>query len=280
MPATTPKPFVFILMPFEAAFHDAYQLGIKAVCKEAGAYCERVDEQIFQESILERIYNQIAKADIVVADMTGRNPNVFYEVGYAHAIGKRTILLTQKAEDIPFDLKHYPHIIYGGSITTLKDDLKKRVKWYIDNPGCPGPVVSEDLEFYINGQNLKVNPNVTLTINMSTTWTLFVDLHNTSDRIIDLPAIELGFVFPADMAEPAPRHLSSRLPDSKYMPMLRDLRSLLPKSWLGVSFNLIPAGKGIAHRCKFVSFTEIGAHELEFTIWLQYEKTEEESIPF
>jgi len=124
MPATTPKPFVFTLMPFEAAFHDAYQLGIKAACKEAGAYCERVDEQIFQESILEQIYNQIAKADIVVSDMTGRNPNVFYEAGYAHAIGKRTILLTQKAEDIPFDLKHYPHIIYGGSITTLKDDLK------------------------------------------------------------------------------------------------------------------------------------------------------------
>ena len=45
MPATSPKPFVFILMPFEAAFDDAYQLGIRAACKEAGAYCERVESK-------------------------------------------------------------------------------------------------------------------------------------------------------------------------------------------------------------------------------------------
>jgi hypothetical protein len=61
-------------MPFDKSFDDIYKFGIKAACEEAGAYCERVDEQIFLESMLERIYNQIAKADIIVADMTGRNP--------------------------------------------------------------------------------------------------------------------------------------------------------------------------------------------------------------
>jgi len=65
--------------------------------------------------------------------MTGRNPNVFYEVGYAHAICKMTILLTQNAEDIPFDLKHFPHIIYNNKITKLKEDLTQRVKWCIEN---------------------------------------------------------------------------------------------------------------------------------------------------
>jgi nucleoside 2-deoxyribosyltransferase len=92
---TTPKPFCFVLMPFSESFSDIYELGIKEACNDAGAYCERVDEQIFQERILDRIYNQIAKADIIIADMTGKNPNVFYEVGYAHALGKNTILLTQ-----------------------------------------------------------------------------------------------------------------------------------------------------------------------------------------
>ncbi|MCH7994731.1 MAG: hypothetical protein IIB57_09840, partial [Planctomycetes bacterium] len=95
---TAPKAFCFVLMPFEDSFGDVYELGIREACTQAGAYCERVDEQIFHESILDRIYNQIAKADIVIADMTGRNANVFYEVGYAHALGKRTILLTRKAE--------------------------------------------------------------------------------------------------------------------------------------------------------------------------------------
>jgi nucleoside 2-deoxyribosyltransferase len=87
-------------MPFDETFSDVYKIGIRESCEAAGAYCERVDEQIFNERILDRIYNQIAKADLVIADMTGRNPNVFYEVGYAHALGKTTILLTSKTEDI------------------------------------------------------------------------------------------------------------------------------------------------------------------------------------
>jgi hypothetical protein len=93
---TNAKPFVFVLMPFQADFDDIYHVGIKSACSSVGAYCERVDEQIFLENILERVYNQISKADIVVSEMTGRNPNVFYETGYAHALNKRVILLTQK----------------------------------------------------------------------------------------------------------------------------------------------------------------------------------------
>jgi nucleoside 2-deoxyribosyltransferase len=133
MDKTSPKPFVFVLMPFSDDFADIYEVGIKPACRDAGAYCERVDEQIFVENILERIYNQIAKADIIVAEMTGRNPNVFYEVGYAYALNKRVILLTRNTDDIPFDLKHYPHIVYEGRIAYLKSQLESRVRWCIEN---------------------------------------------------------------------------------------------------------------------------------------------------
>ena len=132
--STQPKPFVFVLMPFSDSFKDIYELGIKESCHEAGAYCERVDEQFFDESILERVYNQISKAEVIISDMTGRNPNVFYETGYAHALDKRVILLTQSAEDIPFDLKHYSHIVYEGRITTLKQELTKRIEWCVAHP--------------------------------------------------------------------------------------------------------------------------------------------------
>src|SRR3954468_14612227 len=98
MLSTRPKCFVFVLMPFDRKFDDVYQLGIKAACEEAGAYSMRVDEQIFHENILDRLYTQISKADLIVADMSGRNPNVFYEVGYAHALGKIVILLTDNSE--------------------------------------------------------------------------------------------------------------------------------------------------------------------------------------
>lgn len=123
------KPFAFVLMPFEESFADIYKLGIQAAATECGVIAERVDEQTFSETILERIYRQIETADFVIADMTGRNPNVFYEVGYAHARGKLCTLLTQTADDIPFDLRHHRHIIYNGSIQTLKERLLKEIEW-------------------------------------------------------------------------------------------------------------------------------------------------------
>lgn len=123
------KPFAFVLMPFSDDFADIYKLGIQETALECGIVAERVDEQIYSETMLERIYRQIETADFVIADMTGRNPNVFYEVGYAHALGKLVTLLTQSADDIPFDLKHHRHIVYGKSIQTLKASLTKEFEW-------------------------------------------------------------------------------------------------------------------------------------------------------
>jgi hypothetical protein len=150
--STTPKPFVFVLMPFATEFNDIYTYGIKGAAEDAGAYAERLDEQIFAENILERLYNQINKADVLVADMTGRNPNVFYEVGYAHALGKIVLLLTKNSDDIPFDLKHYPHIVYGGSIRHIRDELPKRLAWAIDESKKLGNAnITEKISLEVNG---------------------------------------------------------------------------------------------------------------------------------
>jgi nucleoside 2-deoxyribosyltransferase len=125
---------VFVVMPFSDEFRDIYELGIKAACIEAGAACERVDEQLFLENILDRIYSQIENADVIVGEISGRNPNVFYEVGYAHGIGKQVILVTSKETDIPFDLRHYPHVVYQDQIRTLKAELNKKILWCIGHP--------------------------------------------------------------------------------------------------------------------------------------------------
>ena len=128
---TRPKPFIFVLMPFEKRFDDIYKLGIKASAHEVGAYAERLDEQLFHEGMLDRIFNQVNKADVIVADMTGQNPNVFYEVGYAHALGKIVLLLTNNSGDIPFDLKQRLHIVYEDSIVKLKEELSPYLEWAI-----------------------------------------------------------------------------------------------------------------------------------------------------
>ena len=148
------RPFVFVLMPFSNEFKDIYKFGIKAACNDEGAICQRVDEQFFDGTILERIYDQIEKADLIISDMTNKNPNVFYETGYAHGIGKNVILLTQIVEDIPFDLKHYNHIIYKGEIDFLQNTLSKRLAWEINKIK---EQYEPNIEIFINGKNLSEN---------------------------------------------------------------------------------------------------------------------------
>lgn len=123
------KPFCFVLMPFDSGFSDIYKFGIKQTAEELDVVAERVDEQHFSETILERVYRQIENSDFIIAEMTGRNPNVFYEVGYAHAKGKMCALITQSVADIPFDLKHHPHVVYDGSIEDLKMQIIPKIKW-------------------------------------------------------------------------------------------------------------------------------------------------------
>jgi hypothetical protein len=127
-------PAVFVIMPFDEAWDDLYELGIKEGCERAGAECSRLDEQIFDEAMLDRIHGQIVAADLIVAEMTDPNRNVYYEAGYAHGRRKRIIFLARDADDIPFDLKHHRHIVHGGRIAELRDAIEQNVRHYLEHP--------------------------------------------------------------------------------------------------------------------------------------------------
>ena len=147
MRITIKNPFVFVLMPFKDDLRDEYDEGIEAACEDVGFRCERSDKQLFDENIVERVHGQIAEADIVVADMTGKNPNVYYEVGYARALDKTVVLLTQDADDIPFDLQQYPHIIYHEA-QSLRRQLVNKLRHYAPEPR-PVPVASSITPFFL-----------------------------------------------------------------------------------------------------------------------------------
>lgn len=140
-------------MPFAPEFLDVYELGIKAATSEVDAYAERVDQQHFTDSILERVLNQITKADVLIADMTGKNPNVYYEVGYAHALNKPVLLITQSIDDIPFDLKHRPHTPYRvDAIAKLKDTLRPKITAALNDAGRGRNLIAPcPLELRIDG---------------------------------------------------------------------------------------------------------------------------------
>jgi len=233
MANTAPKPFIFVLMPLDLAFGDIYQLGIKPAAEGAGAYCERIDEQIFAESILARIYNQIAKADIIVADMTHRNPNVFYEVGYAHALGKTAILLTQNSDDIPFDLKHYPHIIYGTSIAGMKADLGRRIAYHLANPTEAVEPERESLNFTIAGTLVEPDGTIEVPVDpqsRSDDETLVIGVNNPGDTLANWRDSSMALILPPEFR---PRYSTRvvQLLDKRLLFDLGTIGRLLPGGW-------------------------------------------------
>lgn len=245
MPTTRPKPFVFVLMPFSDEFDDVYKLGIKPACENVGAYAERVDEQIFQESILQRIYNQISKADIIVADMTDRNPNVFYETGYAHALGKKVILLTQNVDHIPFDLKHYPHIVYGGKIIELIPQLEKRVRWAIENPESPLSSFEPDIKLYVNGMSMLEDPTVPIPCGTAFTTRAVafrIDAQHqflsTLETISFKLAIITSKIFSLCFSTRGQRFHTVELREGGFVHLPDTVFSLFPGDWKSISIEL------------------------------------------
>lgn len=121
---------VFIIMPFtESWSNDIWEQVIKPSVKELNMTPVRADD-LYGANIMEDVWQSILKAAIIICDTTGRNPNVFYELGIAHTIGKKVVLLTQKIEDIPFDLQAYRHIKYDITLSggnQLKESLKKHI---------------------------------------------------------------------------------------------------------------------------------------------------------
>jgi hypothetical protein len=102
----------FILMPF-GDWYDRYfkEIYIPAT-KDAGFEPVRADGVFTTGSVIEQIWEQITKGKVLLAELTGKNPNVFYELGLAHAICKPVVLIAGDLEDVPFDLRHLRTILY------------------------------------------------------------------------------------------------------------------------------------------------------------------------
>jgi hypothetical protein len=103
---------VFVLMPFTAALKPVWEDHIRSVVATMGLTAKRADDFFTAHSVMADVWNAICASSAIVADCTGRNPNVFYEIGVAHTMGKPVILITQDRDDVPFDLRHLRYIEY------------------------------------------------------------------------------------------------------------------------------------------------------------------------
>ena len=116
---------VSVMMPFGAEFTPVYT-ALQKAATGIGLTCQRADDIWINHHVIQDIVDLIAKARVVVCDCSGRNPNVFYEIGIAHSLGKDVILITRSADDIPFDLRHLRFLTYLPNKEGL-DELSKGV---------------------------------------------------------------------------------------------------------------------------------------------------------
>jgi hypothetical protein len=123
------KGYAFIAMPMDRDDLDLVDVldAIKEAAKRCGIHAERIDEPQTNDRITDRILESVRKAEYVIVDLTKSKPNVFYEAGYAHGIGKIPIYVARLGSHIEFDLKDYP-VIFFRNMTELKDLLEKRLR--------------------------------------------------------------------------------------------------------------------------------------------------------
>jgi hypothetical protein len=115
---------VSVMMPFAANFTPVFN-AISDACKAAGLGCEKADDIWESSEIIQDIFSLIYRSKVVVCDFTGRNPNVFYETGIAHTLGRSVIPIAQHESDVPFDLRHHRFILYLNNNEGLKALTRK-----------------------------------------------------------------------------------------------------------------------------------------------------------
>lgn len=115
----------FVLMSFSTKYQDIYDHFLKPVLTEAGFSVARADDLSTGQNIMADIVQSICAADLVVAEITAPNPNVYYELGIAHAMRIPTIILSQDIDALPFDLRSYRILTYTTDFVAIQGAKEK-----------------------------------------------------------------------------------------------------------------------------------------------------------
>lgn len=116
---------VFVLTPFNSQFYDDFST-VKDVCSSFGFNCVRGDEEFFKDDIFQHVLKQIVRSKFLIANINGRNSNVLYELGIAHALNKPVILISKSPNELPIDIKSRKFLIYKD-YTELRELLRNEL---------------------------------------------------------------------------------------------------------------------------------------------------------
>lgn len=127
-PVEAGKDSCFTIMPFGGWFDDYYASIYKPAIEAAGLVAHRADDLYRPSAIVTDIWNYTKSAKLILADLSGKNPNVFYELGLAHALAKPAILITEAMEDVPFDLRALRVLEYNKNQPRWGDQLQAKIE--------------------------------------------------------------------------------------------------------------------------------------------------------
>lgn len=128
---------IFVIMPFSDEFETIYEHYITPCAQELGLTVKLGKDPFSGKDIVHDIWSLLNTCRLVIADCTNRNPNVFYELGMAHTLDKRVIMLTRDAKDLPFDVAGKRAIEYQydpAKLPKLKSELKEAIKKILSMP--------------------------------------------------------------------------------------------------------------------------------------------------
>ncbi len=120
--------YCFVIMPFGGWLDDYYRSVYSPAIQSAGLKPHRADDLFRPSTIVNDIWAYTKKAKVLLADLTGKNPNVFYELGLAHALAKPAILVAETMEDIPFDLRALRVILYDKNAPAWGEILRQKIE--------------------------------------------------------------------------------------------------------------------------------------------------------
>jgi hypothetical protein len=123
----------FVMMPFGEWYDRYYQDIYVSAIRDAGFEPVRADELFSTGSVVEQIWEQIEKSKVLLAELTDKNANVFYEPGLAHAARKPVVFTSGRVDDVPFDLRHLRVIVYDIREPQWADKLQRQITDYLRN---------------------------------------------------------------------------------------------------------------------------------------------------
>jgi len=148
------KELVFVIMPFGEPWSDRIWDALQRIIVGNDFRVERADNR-HGPVVTEDIWRGLVESRIILADVTGWNPNVFYEIGIAHTLGKDTILITQPSARLPFDTQGFRHVIYSDNpsgIKLLEREIPLKIDFFTTRKRS---IKSKE----IKGKKIVVNPS-------------------------------------------------------------------------------------------------------------------------